>query len=365
MLGRAGAAGLGHAVARKLVACRAGPLPAADAARSAAATDDVDCAAHRTASTRAPHGCESGIAPAIQPRCRRALQRGEQSAGVPQSARLCAGALPATPAAGCRSCPHCAAYRVFHKPDRTLRCHHCGLSERVPRACPTCGNSALQGIGRGTERIEESLQQLLPTARVLRIDRRLDTAARLPRPAPSTAVHRGDVDVLVGTQMIAKGHDFRNVTLVVVLNPDSQLASHDFRASERLFATLVQVVGRAGRSGGPSRALVQTRFPQHPLFAALARTTTRPLPMRCWPSASGRHAADEPSGAADGRGAHGWTMPSPSFGLRSNWRESRRCTHLRSGADGAGAACRHRTRTAAGGVGPTRAAACLPARLAR
>jgi primosomal protein N' (replication factor Y) len=140
----------------------------------------------------------------------------------------------------------------------------------VPRSCPTCGNSALQGIGRGTQRIEESLQQLLPAARVLRIDRdstrRRDSAARA-----FDSVHRGDVDVLVGTQMVAKGHDFRNVALVVVLNADSQLASQDFRASERLFATLVQVVGRAGRSGGPSRALVQTRFPQHPLFAALAR----------------------------------------------------------------------------------------------
>jgi len=167
-------------------------------------------------------------------------------------------------------CPQCSTFTVFHKTDRTLRCHHCGFTERVPRACPTCGNQGLHGMGHGTQRIEELLQELLPTARVMRIDRD-STRRRHAAEQAFDAVHAGDVDVLVGTQMIAKGHDFQRVALVVVLNPDGQLASHDFRAPERLFSTLVQVAGRAGRGGHASRVLLQTRFPAHPLFAALAR----------------------------------------------------------------------------------------------
>jgi primosomal protein N' (replication factor Y) len=167
-------------------------------------------------------------------------------------------------------CPRCSTFAVFHKTDRTLRCHHCGFTERTPRACPTCGNQALHGVGHGTQRIEELLRELLPAARVMRIDRD-STRRRHAAEQAFEAVHAGDVDVLVGTQMIAKGHDFQAVALVVVLNPDGQLASHDFRAPERLFSTLVQVAGRAGRGGHASRVLVQTRFPAHPLFAALAR----------------------------------------------------------------------------------------------
>ena len=211
----------------------------------------------------------SGIAPLIQHALAGTLQQREQSL-VFLNRRGYAPVVACEACGWLSNCPHCAAFAVFHKPDRTLRCHHCGWSATVPRTCPTCGNSALQGVGRGTQRIEESVQQLLPGARVLRIDR--DSTRRKDAAADAfDAVHRGDVDVLVGTQMIAKGHDFQNVALVVVLNADSQLASHDFRASERLFATLVQVIGRAGRSGRASRALLQTRYPQHPLFAALVR----------------------------------------------------------------------------------------------
>ena len=140
----------------------------------------------------------------------------------------------------------------------------------MPRACPTCGNQNLKGVGQGTQRIEETLRALLPAAKIARIDRD-STRQRHAAKKALDAVHAGEVDVLVGTQMIAKGHDFQRVSLVVVLNPDGQLASHDFRAPERLFATLMQVSGRAGRAGLPSRVLVQTRFPAHPLFAALAR----------------------------------------------------------------------------------------------
>ncbi len=211
----------------------------------------------------------SGIALPIQHALEATLQQREQSL-VFLNRRGYAPVVACEACGWLSNCPHCAAFAVFHKPDRTLRCHHCGWSASVPRVCPTCGNTALQGVGRGTQRIEESVQQLLPGARVLRIDR--DSTRRKDAAADAfDAVHRGDVDVLVGTQMVAKGHDFQNVALVVVLNADSQLASHDFRASERLFATLVQVIGRAGRSGRASRALLQTRYPQHPLFAALVR----------------------------------------------------------------------------------------------
>ncbi len=212
---------------------------------------------------------DSGIAPRIVEALEATLARREQSL-VFLNRRGYAPVVACDSCGWLSSCPHCAAYAVYHKPDRTLRCHHCGWSSAVPRRCPTCGNAALHGVGRGTQRIEESLRELFPSARVLRIDR--DSTRRRDAAADAfDSVHRGEVDMLVGTQMISKGHDFRNVALVVVLNADSQLVSHDFRASERLFATLTQVIGRAGRSGRPSRAIVQTRFPQHPLFSALDR----------------------------------------------------------------------------------------------
>jgi primosomal protein N' (replication factor Y) len=168
-------------------------------------------------------------------------------------------------------CPRCSVHAVFHKPDRRLHCHHCGWQHPVPRACPTCGNVDLAAVGRGTQRIEESLRDLFPTARVERIDRD-STRRKGAATALLDAVHDGGLDILVGTQMLAKGHDFRNVTLVCVLDADSALYSQDFRASERLFSNLMQVAGRAGRGGTRSAAaevLIQTRAPEHPLFAAL------------------------------------------------------------------------------------------------
>jgi primosomal protein N' (replication factor Y) len=175
-------------------------------------------------------------------------------------------------------CPHCSAWRVFHKLDRTLRCHHCGFTERVPRACPDCGNLDIQPIGRGTERLEEQLAGLLthPDGREVRIAR-IDadsTRAKGELEARLGAVHAGEVDVLVGTQMITKGHDFRRITLVAAVNPDSSLFSSDFRAPERLFALLMQAAGRAGRDAAQAAASemwVQTWHPQHALYAALCR----------------------------------------------------------------------------------------------
>ncbi len=168
------------------------------------------------------------------------------------------------------ACPNCAVFAAFHKTDGALHCHHCGWRSRVPRACPTCGNQNLHAVGQGTQRLEETLKTVLPHARILRIDR--DTTRRRgATDAALATVHAGDVDVLVGTQMITKGHDFQRVSLVGIVNADVQLVSHDFRAPERLFSTVLQVAGRAGRSGLPSRVLVQTRYPEHPLFAALQR----------------------------------------------------------------------------------------------
>ncbi|WP_295850433.1 primosomal protein N' [uncultured Xylophilus sp.] len=180
-------------------------------------------------------------------------------------------------------CPHCSAYRVFHKIDRTLRCHHCGFAERVPRACPACGNVDIAPLGRGTERLEETLGELLagvrrPDGRPVRVAR-IDadtTRAKGALESQLAEVHAGEVDVLVGTQMIAKGHDFRRITLVAAVNADGALFSSDFRAAERLFALLMQAGGRAGRDaafvaqqGSTAEMLVQTDQPTHPLFAAL------------------------------------------------------------------------------------------------
>ena len=168
-------------------------------------------------------------------------------------------------------CPHCSAWRVFHKADRTLRCHHCGFTERVPRACPECGNLDIAAVGRGTEKLEEQLAEVLRGARIARIDAD-STRGVGALQAQLAAVHAGEVDVLVGTQMVAKGHDFRRVTLVAAVNPDGALFASDFRAPERLFALLLQAAGRAGRDAAQAAASemwLQTTAPRHAVYAAL------------------------------------------------------------------------------------------------
>ena len=140
----------------------------------------------------------------------------------------------------------------------------------MPRSCPDCGNVDLVPLGRGTQRLEEGLAEVFPGARIGRVDR--DVAQRRNAvQAAIDATHAGEVDLLVGTQMIAKGHDFQRLALVVVVDVDGGLYSADFRAPERMFALMMQVAGRAGRSGIESEVIVQTRFPEHPMFAALAR----------------------------------------------------------------------------------------------
>jgi len=171
-------------------------------------------------------------------------------------------------------CHRCSAPLVLHLPERQLRCHHCGHAAPPPVACPECGNQDLAPIGHGTQRVEEALARHLPQARILRIDRDT-TRRRRAWEAMRQRVRDRDVDILVGTQILAKGHDFPHLNLVGVLNADGQLYSSDFRGAERLYALLTQVAGRAGRGGTQGEVLIQTELPYHPLYAALARQDYR------------------------------------------------------------------------------------------
>lgn len=160
-------------------------------------------------------------------------------------------------------CPHCAVSLTYHKGAYRLRCHLCGFEAVPPEACPACGAEHLRGVGEGTEQIEDLLQAQFPTARILRLDR--DTTQRKGLlEAGLLAAERGEVDILVGTQMLAKGHTFPRLTLVGILNADLGLKIADFRAGERTFHLLTQVAGRAGRAELPGRVILQTYSPDHP-----------------------------------------------------------------------------------------------------
>jgi primosomal protein N' (replication factor Y) len=167
-------------------------------------------------------------------------------------------------------CLRCSSRLVVHLGHRKLRCHHCGHEQKIPPQCPSCGNADLHPTGHGTQRLEQSLQQMLPGARIARVDR--DSVSRKEALLEILEqVHNQEIDILVGTQMLAKGHDFPNLTLVGVIDTDSALHSPDFRASERLFAQLMQVAGRAGRAAIAGQVMIQTQFPEHELFNALRR----------------------------------------------------------------------------------------------
>ncbi|MBX3616079.1 primosomal protein N' [Nitrosomonas sp.] len=165
-------------------------------------------------------------------------------------------------------CQRCSSRLVVHLRDKQLSCHHCGHQESFPRACPQCGNQDLAPFGQGTQRVEEALAASFPAARILRIDRD-STRRKYAWRDMLQAIHKQQVDILVGTQLLSKGHDFPNLSLVGILNADSSLYSTDFRASERLFAQLMQVAGRAGRAQIAGTVLIQTEFPSHPLYQAL------------------------------------------------------------------------------------------------
>jgi primosomal protein N' (replication factor Y) len=220
------------------------------------------------------------LAPALVAAMAERAARGEQSL-VLLNRRGYAPVLACHDCGWKSHCPACSAYQVFHKVDRSLRCHHCGAATRVPRACPDCGNPDIAPVGKGTEQLEEQVTALLSGQ--LRADgqplcvARMDadsTRAKGSLEAQLARMHSGEVDVLVGTQMVAKGHDFRRITLVAAINADAALFAADYRAAERLFSLLMQSAGRAGREASLSQGAemwVQTWNPAHPLFAALRR----------------------------------------------------------------------------------------------
>jgi primosomal protein N' (replication factor Y) len=210
-------------------------------------------------------GLSGVLLSAIQQR----LARGEQSL-VFLNRRGYAPVLACAACGWISRCQRCAANLVLHLADGRLRCHHCSFECRIPQHCPTCGNQDIHPFGRGTQRLESSLAEHFPDARILRIDR--DSAKnRAQWESLLARIHAGEADILVGTQMLAKGHDFPKLTLVGAVGADATLFAADWRAPERLFAQLMQVAGRAGRAELPGEVLIQTQFPDHPLYAALVR----------------------------------------------------------------------------------------------
>lgn len=175
------------------------------------------------------------------------------------------------------SCPKCSAYLVLHKKNTLgsktmLNCHHCGLVAWVPKSCPECGDQDIGTLGSGTQKLEDALTDLYPGAKILRVDtdatRKKGSAEEL-----FEQIHEGSADIIVGTQMLAKGHDFEAVDTVVVLDADKSLYSHDFRSTERLFSQLIQVAGRGGRSSKAinPRIFIQTELPEHELYQAVKK----------------------------------------------------------------------------------------------
>ncbi len=183
------------------------------------------------------------------------------------------GYAPVLMCGGCgwlSACKNCAGKMVLHLHDQRLRCHHCGYQIRPPKVCPDCASNDLHPIGSGTQRVEEIVQARFPQARILRVDRD-STRNKRAWQTMREQIHANAVDILIGTQMLAKGHDFPALTLVGVLNPDSALYSSDFRSTEKLYAQLAQVSGRAGRADKAGEVIIQTEFPDHPLYRALQR----------------------------------------------------------------------------------------------
>jgi primosomal protein N' (replication factor Y) len=210
---------------------------------------------------------QEGLSAALIAAIEQRLARGEQSL-VFLNRRGYAPVLACVACGWISRCQHCAANMVVHLADKRLRCHHCGGERTIPNACPDCGNIDIHPFGRGTQRVEAALVERFPNARVLRVDR---DSANNPRKwqALLASIHAGEVDILIGTQMLAKGHDFPKLTLVGAISADAALFAADFRAPERLFSQLMQVGGRSGRAHLPGEVLIQTEYPTHPLYQAL------------------------------------------------------------------------------------------------
>ena len=212
---------------------------------------------------------KEGVSQALIAAINERLERGEQSL-VFLNRRGYAPVLACTACGWVSRCTRCAANLVVHLADRRLRCHHCGFENGIPKGCPTCGNQDILPFGRGTQRLEDWLRETFPTARILRVDRD-SVKSRKQWESMLERIHGGEADILVGTQMLAKGHDFPKLTLVGALGADSALFAADWRAPERLFAQLMQVAGRAGRAELKGEVLIQTQYPDHPLYAALVK----------------------------------------------------------------------------------------------
>jgi len=209
---------------------------------------------------------QDGIAAPVFQAIENRLGRGEQAL-VFLNRRGYAPTLVCAACGWVKDCGRCSAHLVVHLAERKLRCHHCGFASDIPRACPECGNPDLQAFGRGTQRVESTLAERFPQASVLR----LDSDAVRSRGKLEDLLERAEhADILVGTQILAKGHHFERLTLACVLSADSGLFSGDYRASERMFAQLQQVAGRPGRASLPGEVLIQTRYPGHPLYQSLA-----------------------------------------------------------------------------------------------
>ena len=211
---------------------------------------------------------EDGLSVRLVTAINETVQRGEQSL-VFINRRGFSPALVCAQCAAMPECQRCSARLVFHQKERRLKCHHCGFQSKVPTACAACGSHEMVPAGQGTERIEAALRAKLPAARIARVDRD-STRKRGSAEKIFDAAAAGEIDVLVGTQMLSKGHDFPKITLVGVVNADGAMFSADFRAAERMVAQLCQVAGRAGRADLPGRVLIQTRFATHPLYLAVA-----------------------------------------------------------------------------------------------
>ena len=211
---------------------------------------------------------EDGLSVAMVNAIAETVRRGEQAL-VFINRRGFSPALVCAQCGAMPECKRCSARLVFHQKERRLKCHHCGYQSRVPTACVACGSHEMIAAGHGTERIEIALRNKLPTARIARVDRD-STRKRGAAEKIFDAAAAGEIDVLVGTQMLSKGHDFPKITLVGVVNADGAMFSADFRAAERMVAQLCQVAGRAGRANLPGRVLIQTRFTGHPLYRAVA-----------------------------------------------------------------------------------------------
>jgi primosomal protein N' (replication factor Y) (superfamily II helicase) len=210
---------------------------------------------------------EHGLSPILIKAMRERLQSGEQSL-LFINRRGYAPILHCNACQWIASCLRCSARLVVHLSQKLLKCHHCGYEQKIPVQCPDCGNPDISPVGQATQRLQQTLQALFPTARIARVDR---DSVRNKNALTEllTKVYDKEIDILVGTQILAKGHDFPHLTLVGVIDTDTALFSPDFRASERLFSQLMQVSGRSGRAEISGEVLIQTAFPQHALFNAL------------------------------------------------------------------------------------------------